>query len=128
MTAQELFDLSLSLMGLTSTEAQINENIYFSNLNIILSQTFGLENVNREYKELDVLTTPQVVSALSDVLTYQDNVLKNVVVFGVAQLLAMNDDDYDKSGFFEQRYADGMNREDKTVSSDIVDYYSTESL
>lgn len=128
MTAQELFDLSLSLMGLTSTEAQISESIYFSNLNIILSQTFGLENVNREYKELDVLTTPQVVSALSDVLTYQDNVLKNVVVFGVAQLLAMNDDDYDKSGFFEQRYADGMNREDKTVSSDIVDYYSTESL
>lgn len=128
MTAQELFDLSLSLMGLTSTEAQISESIYFSNLNIILSQTFGLENVNREYKELDVLTTPQVVSALSDVLTYQDNVLKNVVVFGVAQLLAMNDDDYDKSGFFEQRYADGMNREDKTVSSDIIDYYSTESL
>lgn len=126
MTAQELFNFTVSLMGLTSTNAQIEDEVYFGNLNMILSQTFNLENVNREYLELDVLTAPQVVTDMADVLTYQENVLKRVVAFGVAQLFAMNDDDYNKSGFFEQRFADGMNREDKMIVSDIVDYYGTE--
>ena len=124
MNAQNLFDLTVGAMLLLPSNATTYLEGYIPILNTILSQTLGLENVNREHKGLALLEESQVVTSLSDVLTYQTNVLRNVVIFGVAQLFALSDDDTLRSGFFEQRYADGMNREDKTIMSEIVDYYA----
>ena len=124
MTVQNLFDLIVGTMGLLPSNASTYQEVYIPVLNTILSHTFNLENVNREYKGLDLLEESQKVTTMSDTLLYQDNVLRNVVIFGVAQLFALSDDDTLRSGFFEQRYADGMNREDKTIMSEIVDYYA----
>lgn len=126
MTAQNLFDLIVGTMGLLTSNASTYQEIYLPNLNTILSHTFNLENVNREYKGLALLEESQKVTTLGDTLLYQDNVLRNVVLFGVAQLFALSDGDTLRSGFFEQRYADGLNREDKTIMSEIVDYYGGE--
>ena len=126
MTAENLFDLIVGTMGLMPSNASTYRETYIPTLNTILSQTLGLENVNREYKGLTLLEESQKVTSLSDELTYQDNVLRNVVAFGVAQLFALSDDDTLRSGFFEQRYADGMNQEDKTIMGDIKDWYGNE--
>ena len=128
MTAQELFNLTAGIMGITQNNALNYQDTVLFQLNTVLSQTFNLENNNREFLGIAKLTTIPTVSLLSDTLTYQDNVLRNVVVFGLAQLMSLSDDDVVKANFFENRYVDGMGTERKVLSVPITDYFSTESL
>ena len=123
MTAQELFNLTVGVMGMTPTNAQTLSEIYLPNLNTILADTFKLENNNRLYNDLTILTTIPTVNNLNDVLTYQDNVIRNVVMWGVARQLALADDDV-KSSSYAFQYTQGYNNESKTINSDITDYYS----
>ena len=84
MTAQELFNLTVANMGMTPSNAQTLSEIYLPNLNTILADTFKLENNNRLYNDLPILTSMPTVTSLNDVLTYQENVIRNVVMWGVA--------------------------------------------
>lgn len=124
MTAQEIFNLTIGIMGITPSNAGSYVDTIIPQINTILAQTFKLENNNREFLGLTKLSSSQVITSLSNTLTYQDSVLRNVVVWGIAQLLSLSDDDVVKAGFFENRYADGMKLEAKYIPSDITDYYS----
>jgi hypothetical protein len=127
MTAQELFNHVVGIMGQVPSNAQTYLDVFLPNLNAVLAQSFKLENNNREYYDLAILTTIPKVTTLSDVLTYQDNILYNVVSWGIAQQLALSDDDVVKTGFYSQQYAEGLINEAKMIKEDIVDYYSLES-
>lgn len=127
MTVQELFNLTVGIMGVTPANATSYLDTVLPQVNTILAQTFNLENNNREFKGLAVLSSIPYVTSLSDTLTYQDNIIRKVVVWGLAQLLALSDDDVVKAGFFENRFADGMQMEGKMIASDITDYYAVES-
>lgn len=126
MTAQELFTLTAGLMGITQNNALNYGDTILFQMNTILSQTFQLENNNREFLGLTKLTSIPTVSSLSDTLTYQDNVLRNVVVFGLAQLMSLSDDDVLKANFFEGRFIDAIKTESKAIKTDIEDYFSPE--
>lgn len=123
MTAQELFNLTVANMGMTPSNAQTLLEIYLPNLNTILADTFKLENNNRLYNDLPILTSMPTVTSLNDVLTYQENVVRNVVMWGVARQLALADDDV-KSSTYSFQYTQGFNNESKVIHSDIEDYYS----
>jgi len=123
MTAQQLFDLTVGIMGVTPANATSYTDTIIPQINTILANTFSLENNNREYAGLVELTVIPTVAALSDNLTYQDNVLRNVVVYGLAQLLSLSDDDTIKAGFYETRYGDNYAKERKTIAEDPTDYY-----
>lgn len=123
MTAQELFNLTVANMGMTPSNAQTLLEIYLPNLNTILADTFKLENNNRLYNDLPILTSMPTVTSLNDVLTYQENVIRNVVMWGVARQLALADDDV-KSSTYSFQYTQGFNNESKVIHSDIEDYYS----
>ena len=123
MTAQQLFDLTVGIMGVTPANATSYTDTIIPQINTILANTFSLENNNRQFAGLTELTVIPTVSALSETLTYQDNVLRNVVAFGLAQLLSLSDDDTIKAGFFETRYADGYAKERKFIATDPTDYY-----
>lgn len=132
MTAQELFNFIVGIMGITTANATSYTDTILPQINLILAQNFELENNNRRFLNLGyvdpiypILTTIPFVTALSETLTYQPNVLRNVVSFGVAQLLALSDDDTVRAGFFESRYVDGQRLESKFIPSDIIDYFST---
>lgn len=124
MTAQQLFDLTVGIMGVTPANATSYTDTIIPQINTILANTFSLENNNREYAGLVELTVIPTVSALSDTLTYQDNILRNVAVYGLAQLLSLSDDDTIKAGFYETRYGDNYAKERKTIAEDPTDYYS----
>lgn len=126
MTAQELFTLTAGLMGITQNNALNYGDTILFQMNTILSQTFKLENNNREFLGLTKLSSIPTVSSLSDTLTYQDNVLRNVVVFGLAQLMSLSDDDVLKANFFEGRFIDAMKEESKAIRTDVEDYFSPE--
>jgi len=123
MTAQQLFDLTVGIMGVTPANATSYTDTIIPQINTILANTFSLENNNREYAGLVELTVIPTVAALSDNLTYQDNVLRNVVVYGLAQLLSLSDDDTIKAGFYETRYGDNFAQERKTNPAEPTAYY-----
>jgi len=127
MTVQELFKLTVGIIGVTANNATSYLGTLIPQVNTILAQTFELENNNREYLGLELLTEIPEVTSVTDILTYQDNVLRKVVVWGLAQLFALSDDDVVKAGFFENRFADYMKLESKFIETDITDYYSLES-
>jgi hypothetical protein len=127
MTAQELFNHVVGIMGQVPSNAQTYLDVFIPNLNAVLAQSFKLETNNREYYYLAILTSIPKVTTLSDVLTYQDNILYNVVSWGIAQQLALSDDDVVKTGFYSQQYAEGFINEAKMIKEEIVDYYALES-
>lgn len=127
MTVQELFNLTVGIMGVTPANATSYIETVLPQVNTLLAQTFNLENNNREYSGVSVLTSIPTVSSLSDTLTYQENIVRKVLVWGLAQLLALSDDDVVKAGFFENRFADAMQLENKFIASDITDFYAVES-
>ena len=126
MTAQQLFDLTVGIMGITPANASSYNDTIIPQINAVLAMSFKLENNNRQFAGLTELTVIPTVSALSDTLTYQDNIIRNVLVYGVAQLLSLSDDDTIKAGFFENRFFEGMKNEKKLISQEIKDYYSGE--
>ena len=127
MTAQELFNHVVGIMGQVPSNAQTYLDVFIPNLNAVLAQSFKLENNNREYYDLTILPIIPKVKTLSDELTYQDNILYNVVAWGIAQQLALSDDDVVKTGFYSQQYAEGFLNEAKMIKEDIIDYYALES-
>lgn len=132
MTAQQLFDLTVGVMGIQPENALSYTPTIIPQINMILAQTYNLENNNRKFYNLTAvtpiaeLTAIPVVTSLSDNLTYQDNVLRKVVVWGLAQLLALSDKDTVLAGFYETRYADAQRTESKFINMDVEDYFGTE--
>jgi hypothetical protein len=126
MTVSELFTLTIGMMGMNADNASTYAGPFLQQLNMILAQTFKLENNVRLYNELALLTTIPRVTATTDTLTYQDELLFNVVPWGVAQLMSLSDDDTIKAGFFGMRYSDEANRASRFIRGDITDYYSTQ--
>jgi hypothetical protein len=123
MTAQELYDQIVLNMGIAPADAGAYDTIILGQINAILAQTFSLENNNRAFKGLTELTVIPTISALSDVLTYQDNVLRNVVSWGVSQLLALTGEEYTKASAYSQIYNDNYAKERKFIAEDPTDYY-----
>lgn len=128
MTATELFQYVAEVMGQSVSNASTYNGIYLSNLNLILADTFKLENNNREYLGLAKLTTYPVITNTSEVIPYQDNIIRNVLVWGLARQFALSEDDTPKYNIYAQSYMLGYDSENKVIHKDIIDYYSTESL
>ena len=123
MTAQDLFNLSLGIIGISSNNAGTYTETALPMINTVLMQTFDLENHIRKYLELTPLTTVPVHTNLNETLTYQDRILRNVAVYGLAQLLVLSDDDVIRANFFGNLYAQGFNNENKFIPEDAIDVY-----
>lgn len=128
MTAQQLLDTVMGLLGQPSENGLDYMDHYYTNLNAILGQTFKLENNNRQALGLTLLTTIPTVTSLSQTLTYQDNVLRNVVAYGIASKFAIFDEDDYLISYNQQQFVEGMQTENKVVLQPILDYYSDETL
>jgi hypothetical protein len=126
MTAQQLFDLCVGIPGVESSNADSYVPTFLFQLNTVLAETYKLENNNRDYLGIAALTSIPLVTLLSDTLTYQDNILRNVVVWGVLTHLQLSDDEVVKTGFYNNKYADGQRIEMKIIPMDIVDEYGVQ--
>lgn len=123
MTAQQLFNLTVGIMGITPANATSYSDVIIPQMNTILAETYTLENNVRDHLGLSLLTTIPTVSALTDTLTYQDDVLRNVVSYGLAQLLSVSDDEYARANYFGDKYETGRRMVKKVVEVKIADLF-----
>lgn len=126
MNATELFEYTVEVMGQNVGNSSTYSDIYLSNLNMILADTFKLENNNREYLGLDKLTQYPVITDITTTIPYQENIVRNVLVWGLARQFALSDENTMTSGYYAQNYADMYNSENKALRKEIIDYYSTD--
>ncbi len=117
MTAQDLFDTTLALMGAGSEEAADYENQYMAVLNILTAETFDINNSIRVKDGKEELTEAPVIDDLTDTLEYEDQLLRLAFPYGIAGHLIMEDDpsvaiqyknkyEYEKDRAGIARYAD----------------------
>lgn len=126
MTGQQLFDLAVGRMGISPSNATSYADTIIPQINTILAKTFTLENNVRAYKSLTLLTVIPEIALLSETLTYQDDVLKNVVANGLSKQLAVSDGEFALANYFTSEYEEGKNMVKKMVSTEIVDFASGE--
>lgn len=126
MTVTELLTYTAGIMGVPyDTLSVYTDTIKLSKVNVVLQQCFNLENNNRLFLEEDELTDRPYLTSVSATVPYKDNIVLNVMPYGLAQLFALSDDDTIRAGFFGQLYADSMRSEGKFIASEITDYFDT---
>lgn len=126
MTGQQLFDLSVGRMGISPSNATSYSDTIITQINGVLAETFTLENNVREYKAITVLTAIPQITLLSETLTYQDDVLKNVVSWALCQQLAVSDSEFALANYFGDKYEAGKRMTKKLIATEIVDFASGE--
>ena len=82
MTVNDIIKASVALMGDDYDLTDDYTNL-ISILNLIISETFDLNNAIREYKGLVPFTDIPTVISLTDVMTYDSRVL-NILAYAVA--------------------------------------------
>lgn len=123
MTVQNLFDDALALIAVESADAENYSPFAIRHVNALLADLYEIENSLRASKGLAELTVMPTVAALPDALTYQDELTRNVMPYGLIMRLVLNEDNA-SIGYFNQRYEDGKSRYNVCSSSTITDVYS----
>jgi hypothetical protein len=126
MTVQQLFDLTIGMMGMNSSNASTYLETVIPQVNVILSACYNLENNNRLFNEVTLLTAIPTVASLTDPIVYYDDIQRKAMMWGLAELFALSDDDTLRATVFSIRFADAQKELSKLIPSDITDYYSTE--
>ena len=125
MTVQQLFELTIGNMGLTTDNAATYASTLLPQVRTILARLYDLENTIREAKGIAVLTAYPVPTLTTDVLTYQEEVLVRCATFGLAQLFALSDDDTIRAGFFGSVFAEEYKNLNRVIASAVEDVYTT---
>ena len=125
MTVQELFEITIGNMGLTTDNAATYAATLLPQMRTVLTRLFTLENTIREFKGIAVLTAYPAPTATTDVLTYQEEVLVQCASFGLAQLFALSDDDTIRAGFFGSVFAEEYKNLNRVIASAVEDVYTT---
>lgn len=124
MTVQQLFDLTIGMMGMNASNASTYLETVIPQVNTVLANCYNLENNNRTFKKVALLTAIPTVTSLSDTLTYQEEIQRKVMIWGLAELFALSDDDTLRATVFSIRFSDAVREMSKLIPSDIEDYYS----
>ena len=128
MTVQQLFDTTTSMLGLNASNASTYLETLIGQVNTLLADCYNLENNNRRALGLTELTTIPTVAVIGDTIPYQDSIVRKVMIWGLAQMFAIIDDEMNRATYYGIRFADGLRGESKAIPTDIEDYYGTEEV
>ena len=125
MTAQELFlNLVIPLMGERRETSESYKEQFIPVLNIITVDCFSINNGLRVKRDKDILKEAPAYSDMQDILVYEDDLIRNVMTYGIASRLTIDDGEPNKTGFLEQNYASRYNLLTSANYEPMVDYYS----
>lgn len=100
--------------------SKIYDDFLINNINRLLVELFHENNVMRVFNGKEKLEAPQVVSARSDELIYEDDIVYNVLPLGLAARFFI-DDDLNKYSIFSTDYNNARVSNQKIVSRKKLD-------
>ena len=104
MTADDIFNTVLGLMFCTKEEKADYESSFIPMLNIVLAETFHMNNARRMGSGKEELSSIPEVKKLSDEIEYEDIILRKTVPYGVAGMLYAEDDDTGMGNYYREKY------------------------
>lgn len=103
MTANEIFTTVMALMfGEDADKDQYPP--FLPMLNIILAETFDVNNAWRRQIGKEELDTIPLIGALTDEVDYEPRILRMVIPYGVAGMLYAEDDDTGMGDYYRSKY------------------------
>lgn len=109
MTGQELLKIAYDEIGTTPGDETEFTPLAVGIINVLLNETFHVNNNLRLSKGLEELTAPQVIEALGEALTYEHELLYSCLPYGIAEKYAMYDDNPVNTGYYNSKYVNGVN-------------------
>lgn len=121
MTAKNLFDMAMGLLQEDDTEEF--EEFAIPMLNVILAETFYVNNSLRSAAGKNKLDDiPQIID-LNDELVYENYLLLNAFPYGLAAKIMLDDTDLNKMAFLHNQYVNAITTCSRVIASDIIDVY-----
>jgi len=119
MTVQTLFDQTLALINEEPTQYK---DILIGCVNRLLADTHDTNNLILEYHHADPLSAIPVVSALTDEIPCNADLVA-AFPYGLASLLIYDDEDLNKVIFWQNQYADALQRAGRAFEEKVQDVY-----
>ena len=118
-TVNDVYKMTKDLM-FEKGSSKIYDDFLINNINRLLVELFHENNVMRVFNGKEKLEAPQVVSARSDTLTYEDDIVYNVLPLGLAARFFI-DDDLNKYSIFSTDYNNARVSNQKIVGRKKLD-------
>lgn len=126
MTGAQLLVHSLALMDEPTTSTEYNtQSVYF--INSLLAECFDINNSIRLAKSEAVLTSIPSITLLSETLTYEDELVKAALPYGLAgYLLSVDPSQTPLSTKWLNKFEEQKEFAKRANYVDITDYYEEE--
>lgn len=125
MTADDIFDTTLTLMFASADEKTDYQTAFLSALNLTLAETFNVNNSIRVSKDLAELTAIPTIAATTETMTYDDVVCRRILPYGIAGMI-MAEDDKSQAIQYKNKYEYEIANSYNAAYVEIADYYSEE--
>ena len=113
-TVNDIYKMTKDLM-FEKGSSKIYDDFLISNVNRLLVELFEENNADRVFHGKEKLESPQIVASRSDVLTYEDDIVLNILPLGLAAQFYI-DDDLNKYSIFATMYNNARTLNQKIVS------------
>lgn len=115
MTVNELLQNALPLFAETDTSDADYQALTIPHTNMVLAETFDVNNRMREQAGKEPLTEIPSVTALTDTIPFEDKLVRLALPYGLAAKLYFDEDNDGRLSMFLQEYAERVNQCDRWV-------------
>ena len=122
-TAQQIFNMTIGLMNEDINNSPSFKTFFIPTLNTILGETLEQENILRYRDGVEELTAAPFIENMEDEIPYHEELLRNVVPWGVGMVLWLGDDELERATFFSTKYDENKNDTSSAVYVETGDVY-----
>ena len=122
-TAQQVFNMTIGLMNEDINNSPSFKTFFIPTLNTILGETLEQENILRYREGVEELTAAPFLENMDDEFPYHEELLRNVVPWGVGMVLWLGDDELERATFFSTKYDENRTNTSSAVYVETGDVY-----
>lgn len=123
MTALQLLNGALALLGTTSTLSPDYSQYALPLINLLIAETFDVNNTIRLYKQKEELAEIPSISTLEDTMPTEEELNRSAFIYGLCSKLLLNDDDMARVSYFQNMCASEIDAAVKGVPRGVIDVY-----
>ncbi len=123
MTALQLLDGALALLGTSSSLSPDFLQYALPLINLLIAETFDVNNTIRLYKNMSELEEIPTVSDMQETLPTEPELNRSAFIYGLCSKLLLNDDDMVRVAYFQNMCASEIDAAAKGVLGSVTDVY-----
>ena len=123
MTVKEAYHLALACLGEPkSSEGDYEDDVVIGKVNTLIWELWPYSSALRAAESMAVMPL-QSVSSMTDEIVLEEKVVRMPLVYGLASGLAMDDDEMNKAGYFNDMKNEYLEKSMPAQMNEIEDVY-----